>query len=85
MSDEVDPLEAARAGVEAAIKIYIAVKLGDDWPDDKPYVQAWAAAVEWTNTELSLADRAGREVIVADDQLVSTSLGLGHHLRKRFT
>lgn len=53
--------------------------------DDEPFVVAWALAYEFTSVKLELESKAGRRVFVADNQMISTSLGLGHYLRKAFT
>ena len=52
---------------------------------EQPFVVGWALAYEFTSVELELASKAGRRVFVADNQMISTSLGLGHYLRKAFT
>lgn len=71
---------AARDAVGRAIAAYLAVIR----PDESPYVVAWAVAAEWTNTELELAGRAGRDVVAPSEQSVSASAGLGAYLVNRF-
>jgi hypothetical protein len=71
---------AARAAVGRAIAEYLAVIR----PTEQPYIVAWAAAAEWTNTELEQTGQASRDVISPSEQTISASAGLGSYLHHRF-
>lgn len=51
-----------------------------NFPGDEPFVQGWAAAVEWTNVELERDDAGGRYKITPIGQMLSTTEGLGAYL-----
>ncbi|WP_405373394.1 MULTISPECIES: hypothetical protein [unclassified Microbacterium] len=73
-------VRAAKDAVARAINDYLHVLR----PDDAPYVVAWAVAAEWTNTDLELTGRAGRDIIMPNEQTISASAGLGSYLTGRF-
>jgi len=70
----------ARDKVSKAISEYLQVVR----PGEDPYVVAWVVGAEWTNATLEQTGRAGRDVIMPQDQSIAASCGLGVYITNRF-
>ena len=73
-------VQEARNVVAKAIADYLLVIR----PTETPYVVAWCAAAEWTNTELEQSGSAGRDTISPSEQSISATVGLGAYVSARY-
>lgn len=77
--------ELARANIGYAISQYVELVRNEEAPEmGTPYVTGWAAVCEYTSMELEQNQQAGHAVMVPNDQMIATSVGLYKLGQKRF-